>query len=338
MAIRIAVDAMGGDNAPAVVIDGAIRAVEESSDEIGVLLFGPADRVRDALQSAGASENSSIQIVDAPEVIQMDESPAAAVKTKQRSSIHLGLGAHKQGLADGFVSAGNTGAVMAASLFILGRIEGVARPCIIGFFPTISGVSIVLDIGANLDCKPEHLVQFARMGAVYAQAILGKESPTVGLLNVGEEPGKGNEQVKAAYELLANEPDITFRGNVEGRDLLHHAADVVVCDGFVGNVLLKFGESVASVFPRMLAEESARQNLSAEQQEVLRRVLGGVRRRFDYEEYGGAPLLGINGNVTIGHGGSTVRAISRMILTAAAEAKHNVAGAIRAAIAGRQPA
>lgn len=334
MAIRIAVDAMGGDDAPAVVIDGAIRAIENTADDLTILLFGRTDAVENALANAGAAGMDAIQPVEAPEVIEMGEAPAAAVKTKQRSSIHLGLGAHKRGQADAFVSAGNTGAVMAASLFILGRLEGVARPSVIGYYPTTKSACILLDVGTNVDCKPEHLVQFAKMGSVYAESVMGRERPVVALMNIGEEPGKGNELVKAAFELLEKDPDVNFRGNIEGRDVLHHAADVIVCDGFVGNVMLKLGESVASAFPQMVAEEMQRQKLSREEQGLVLKVLSGVRRRFDYEEYGGAPLLGVNGNVMIGHGGSSERAVERMILTAAEEAKQGVPAAIAAALAG----
>lgn len=331
MAIRIAVDAMGGDDAPTVVIEGAIRAVKEDA-EIQVLLFGPQDRVREAVEAEGDADGLPIHVIDAPEVIGMGEAPAAAVKTKQRSSIHLGLGAHKQGKADAFVSAGNTGAVMAASLFILGRLPGVARPSIMSFFPTTESYCLVLDVGSNVDCKAEHLVQFARMGAVYASAVMKRDRPVVGLLNIGEEPGKGNEQVKAAFEVLSAASDLNFKGNIEGRDLMHHAADVVVCDGFVGNVMLKFGESMATAFPHMVAEEMARQGLDDAQKQLVGQVLSAVRKRFNYEEYGGVPLVGVNGHVIIGHGGSTGRAIERMILMAAEEARQDVAASIAAAL------
>src|SRR5690606_1789758 len=172
------------------------------------------------------TQGLAIQVVPAADVIAMGESPASAVKQKQQSSIHVGLGAHKKGMADAFASAGNTGAVMAAALFIMGRLPGVARPAVIGFFPTTRSYSIVLDIGTNVDCRPEHLVQFARMGSIYARHVARRENPSVGLVNVGEEPGKGNEQVRRAYELLQAEPGLNFRGNIEGRDIFHHAVDV----------------------------------------------------------------------------------------------------------------
>jgi glycerol-3-phosphate acyltransferase PlsX len=331
MAIRIAVDAMGGDKAPAVVVEGAIRAVKEDP-AIQVLLFGREDLIRQELNRAVGADDLPIQIVNATDVIEMGEAPTAAVKNKQGSSIHIGLGAHKQGKADAFVSAGNTGAVMAASLFILGRLPGVARPSVMGFFPTTQSYCVVLDVGTNVDCRAEHFVQFARMGAVYASVVMKRENPIIGLLNIGEERGKGNEQTKSAFDALSDAPGINFKGNVEGRELMHHVADVVVCDGFVGNVMLKFGESIATAFPHMVAEEMARQNLSDEEMSLVVRVLSAVRKRFNYEEYGGAPLLGVDGHVLIGHGGSSSRAVERMILTAAEEARGDVAGAIARAL------
>ena len=323
---------MGGDRAPEVVVEGALRAVASVGDGLKVLLFGPQARLQEELQRQGAPVDGSIEVMEAPEVIGMGEAPAVAVRTKQNSSIHLGLLAHKSGQADAFVSAGNTGAVMAAALFILGRLPGVARPSVMGFYPTTQSYSVILDVGTNVDCKPEHLVQFARMGAIYAEAILKRENPTVALMNIGEEPGKGNEQVKAAYALLEQTAGLRFKGNIEGRDVLHHAADVIVCDGFVGNIMLKLGESLATAFPRMVAAEMERQGLAPEERQLIGRVLGGVQKRFNYEEYGGAPLLGVAGNVLIGHGGSTARAVERMILTAAEVAHQNIAGAIASAL------
>ncbi len=334
MPVRIAVDGMGGDDAPAVVVDGTVQAVRAAEGALHVLLFGPEARLRDELARHPEADALPIRVVEAPEIIEMGEAPAAAVKSKKRSSICLGLEAHKQGEADAFVSAGSTGAVMAGALFILGRLPGVARPSVIGFFPTVLGHCIVIDVGTNVDCKPEHLVQFAQMGSIYARSIFKHENPSIGLLNIGEEPGKGNDQVKATFELLRQTPGLHFRGNVEGRDVFHHAVDVVVCDGFVGNVILKLGESMATVLPHFVNQEFERQQLDAEEQQTVDRVVRGVRRHFDYEEYGGVPLLGVAGNVLIGHGGSTARAIERMIEAAAEVVEQNVAGAIAEALAG----
>ena len=331
MPIRIALDAMGGDDAPSAVIEGAVAALREARDRAEVLLFGPEATVRSELDRHD-TDGLPIGVVDAPEVIAMDESPSSALKRKPNSSIHLGLGAHKAGRVDGFASAGNTGAVMAASLFILGRMAGVARPSLPGYFPTTSGLCIVMDVGANVDCKPEHLVQFAQMGSVYVERVMNRTEPSVGLLNVGEEPGKGNEAVKAAYQALEETPSLNFRGNVEGRDVLDHAADVVVCDGFVGNILLKFGESLTTAVARMIGAEMQRQQLSPDEQALVGRVLGGVQRRFDYETYGGTPLLGVDGTVVIGHGSSSARAFKQMVLSTIDLVERDVTGSIASAL------
>lgn len=322
--MRIAVDAMGGDNAPAVTVEGTVQALEHAATEIEVLLFGLEDEIQHELSAYDQAADLPIRVLDAPQVISMGESPSSAVKNKPQSSIHQGLGAVEQGQADAFVSAGNTGAIMGASLFILGRIPGVERPTVIGFFPTFEGSCIVTDIGSNVDCKPEHLVQFAQMGTVYVRHVFGEEDPTVALLNIGEEPGKGNEQVKAAYKLLQDTSGIHFRGNIEGGDIFTHAADVVLCDGFVGNVLLKFGESVTTVLPRLAKQEMQRQGLAPDKQHIVGQVLNGVKKGFDPEERGGAPLLGVNGHVLIGHGRSSTTAIRQMILSAADTASKDV--------------
>ncbi len=319
---------MGGDHAPGVVVEGAVRAAAASGGRIHTLLVGDEAAVRAELARLGAEDRPDCAVLHAPEVISMAEAPATAVKQKQRSSIHLGLGAHQRGLADAFISAGNTGAVMAASLFILGRLENVSRPAVLGFFPTTRSYCIALDVGANMDCKPEHLVRFAQMGAVYARTIMRRPEPTVALLNVGEEPGKGSESVKAAYELLESLDGVQFVGNIEGRDVLHHGADVVVCDGFVGNALLKFGESIATALHQMLERAFEGGELPEDQRSALLGAAGSVHKRFDYEEYGGAPLLGVNGNVLIGHGGSSARAIERLVTAAADLVEQNVSGGI----------
>ena len=205
---------------------------------------------------------------------------------------------------------------MAGALFILGRLPGVSRPSVVGYFPTLKGTALLLDAGTNVGCEPEHLVQFARMGAVYAERVLGAQNPSVGLLNVGEEPGKGDDLAKAAYDLLSEATNLNFIGNIEGRDIMEHAADVVVCDGFVGNILLKYGESVASVLPRMIGAEMHRLGMNEAEQKAVAKALGGVKARFDYKEFGGAPLLGVNGTVFIGHGSSNGYAIKNLTLAA----------------------
>jgi glycerol-3-phosphate acyltransferase PlsX len=321
---------MGGDNAPEAVVAGAVDALQESDSDVHVLLTGPADRLEPLVEESDPSGALNLHVVDAPEVIAMDESPASAIKTKQRSSIHVGLGLCKQGKADAFCSAGNTGAAMAGALFILGRQEGVARPSVIGYFPTLTGTSILLDVGTNVDCRPEHLVQFARMGSIFMQRAMHCDEPKVGLLNVGEEPGKGDELTKAAYTGLSEAAGLNFIGNVEGRDLLLQKADVIVCDGFTGNTLLKFGESVASVLPKMLGQEMRRLGMSEDEQATVARAFAGVRARFDYEEFGGAPLLGVNGAVLIGHGGSGKQAFANMVHAAVDMVRESVTETIGA--------
>ncbi|HUF09585.1 MAG TPA: phosphate acyltransferase PlsX [Rhodothermales bacterium] len=334
MAFRVAIDAMGGDDAPDVVVEGALEAVRQHDNELEVLLLGPEETVKNAF-GPGVSMPNGIQVIDAPDIIEMAESPASAVKTKTNSSIHLGLGLVRQGQADCFVSAGNTGAVMAASAFILGRLPGVPRPAIAGPYPTLKSFCIVVDVGANVDCRPEHLAQFGLMGSIYMNLIHNRDQPRVALMNVGEEPGKGNELTKEAYKLLAEVTGINFVGNIEGRDLMHHAADVVVCDGFVGNIVLKLGESVATVLVEMLKTEVQRLNLTWDERATVARVVGTVQKQFNYEEYGGAPLLGIKGNVLIGHGGSSAKAIHRLIVAGAEMAKQAVSKSIAEAVSAQ---
>lgn len=335
MPIRVALDAVGGDHAPSAIVAGAVRAVQESAEPLHILLCGPQAAVEaeleNALTGAGGSAAEMLTVVDAPDVIAMDESPSQALKSKQNSSIHIGMGLVKAGRADAFASAGNTGAIMAAAYFILGRLPGVSRPSVIGFFPTVRGLCILLDAGANVDCKPEHIAQFARMGTVYAERVMGRPEATVGLLNVGEEPGKGDALSRAAYELLEATEGIRFVGNVEGRAIMQHAADVIVCDGFVGNTVMKYGESVPGVLKTMLAEAMNAQKLSPEQQRLVFGVLGGITAQFDYETYGGGPLLGVGGNVLIGHGSSNEAAAASMTLAAAELGRHGVAENIAAA-------
>ncbi len=314
--VRVVVDAMGGDHAPAVAVEGALAAAADG--RFSVVLIGREADIRAELARLGEA-SAPVGVVDAPEVIEMGESAAAALKGKPNSSIHRGIGAVKLGRAEAFASAGNTGAVMAAALFGLGRLPGVLRPALPGYLPTPSGTCIVLDVGANVEVRPEHLVQFARMGSLFGSLFLGKPDPTVGLINVGEEPGKGTETVKEAHARLAEAAEnglIRFVGNVEGRDILMHGADVCVCDGFVGNIVLKLAESVATVLPQMVRAEIGRQGLDGAAAQTVGGVLRGMLSPFDYQNFGGVPLLGIDGTVVIGHGGSSARAIEQMILRA----------------------
>jgi glycerol-3-phosphate acyltransferase PlsX len=303
--IRVALDAMGGDFAPATPVRGAVDAVREFPPSFDVQLVGRRGDIEAELARHGARD-ARIRIVDAAEVIGMGEKPLAAIRSKRQSSIRVGIELQKAGESDAFISAGNTGAVMAASTLLLGLHPGVERPAIGALFPTGAKPVLVLDCGANVDCSPRELRGFAHIGTVYARDVLGREQPRVGLLNIGEEEEKGNEATRGAYELLRADLGLRFAGNVEGRDVLHGDCDVVVCDGFVGNVVLKFYETVAHLFRGLLEREMEREVLQSDGMRRIAKVL-------DYAEYGGAPLLGVRGVSIICHGGSPARAIKNAI-------------------------
>ncbi len=326
--MRIALDAMGGDQAPGVIIEGARLALEEHEGKaLEILIVGPEQTVQQELDARGVPRNL-FSVVDAPDVVTMDEQPSVALRRKKNSSIAVGLRLQKERKAEGFLSAGNTGAVVANALFTLGRIEGVSRPAIATFVPTRSGGCILLDVGANIDCKPSHLVQFGIMGSCYAERVLGKRKPRVGLLNIGEESTKGDEVVQEAYKMLESSA-LNFVGNVEGRDIFAGNVDVVVCDGFVGNIVLKFAESVVDMVYGIMKESiasSLRAKLGAL---LLKPTFYHLRSTFDYAEYGGAPLLGVDGVCTICHGRSSVRAIKNAILATKRFIEYDVNSAIR---------
>ncbi|MBI2403156.1 MAG: phosphate acyltransferase PlsX [Gemmatimonadetes bacterium] len=324
--MRIALDAMGGDFAPDVPVEGALAAADELPRSSEILLVGRQTEIEETLAKHGAQADR-FQIVDAPDVVGMGEKPLAAVRGKPKSSIGIGLGLQKRGGADGFISAGNTGAVMAASTILLGLHPGVQRPAIGTLFPTGSEPVLVLDGGANVDCSPRELQGFAYIGAVYARDVLGRSNPTVGLLNIGEEEEKGSAAVKEAYALLKHSTHFQFIGNVEGRDILRGACDVVVCDGFVGNVVLKFYESVARLVHGLLDREVGRDVLEAPAMQRVFKVL-------DYSEYGGAPLLGIRGVSIICHGSSPPRAIKNAIRVAMQSVQSHLSQHIGAEFAG----
>jgi len=312
--MRIVLDAMGGDFAPHVPVLGAVQAAKEFG--VRVVLTGKKELLEEEL-SKYSYPPELIDVVPAEEVIEMDEQPARALK-KKNSSIHVGLNLVKEGRADAFVSAGNTGAVMAISLFTVGRIKGVERPAITAILPNLSGYTFLLDVGANVDCKPHHLLQFAVMGSAYARYVLEEDNPRVGLLNIGEEEGKGNELTKEAYKLLkaAREKGLNFTGNAEGRDVYSGKFDVIVCDGFVGNVCLKLSESLAKILAKILKEEIDKHLISRVGALFLKPAIKGFKRRIDYAEIGGAPLLGVNAPVIISHGSSNAKAIKNAIKTA----------------------
>ncbi|MFN0073062.1 MAG: phosphate acyltransferase PlsX [Chloroflexota bacterium] len=328
----IAVDAMGGDHAPSVVIAGAIEAVQELN--LRVALVGPDDVIRTELKRHGADTDERITIVPASEVIEMAEHPANAVRQKTDSSIVVGMRQVKAGSASAFVSAGNTGAMLAAGLFHLGRIPGIERPALATVFPTRSGFTLIVDVGANADCKPEYLAQFGVMGAAYAEQVLAVSQPRVGLLSIGEEEGKGNQLAQRAFGLLREQP-INFIGNVEGKDIPAGAADVVVCDGFVGNVLIKFAEGVASTIVGIMREEITANPFTKLLAAGLRPAFRRAQGRMDYADFGGAPLLGVQGVVIIAHGRSNSRAIRSAIRVAARASESNLVETIKQGLGSR---
>jgi phosphate acyltransferase len=309
---RVALDAMGGDQAPAETVAGAVQAARELA--IPVILVGPRDVVAAEL-ARHQSTGLPIEIVDAPEVIAMEEHPVQAVRRRPGSSMNVAVRLVKEGKADAFVSAGNTGAAMVAALFGLGRLPGVERPALATVFPTMKGHCLILDVGANADCRASHLQQFAIMGERYARLVLDVKAPRVGLLSNGEEETKGNALVLEAHQLLKT-TEVNFIGNVEGKDVPRGAADVVVCDGFVGNVLIKLGEGIGEFTFALLREEITASRLGMIGAFLLRPALRRIRRRVDYQEYGGAPLLGVDGVVIVAHGRSGARAIRNAIRVA----------------------
>ncbi len=310
--LRIAVDAMGGDFAPVNEVAGSLAALKETNNAFEVLLVGKEQELQAELQKSH-SEGLSYTIVPATEVITMEDSPTAALKQKKDSSLAVGIRLHLEGKADAFVSAGNTGAVLSASTLILGRIKGVSRPTIGTFLPAEGGLCLVVDAGTNVDCRPRQLVEFAIMGSIYYSLVTKKERPTVALLNVGEEKGKGTEIVNEAFKML-EASNLNFIGNVEGRDILKKKADVVVCDGFVGNIILKFGESIPGFLKSRLTKFA--------KEGIVRKLIVGLAKGslrnalkdFDPNVEGGVPVLGANGISIIGHGSSTPVGIKNMIL------------------------
>lgn len=327
---------MGGDHAPGAVVEGVLGALRGAPGRFSVLLAGPARRLEEELARAARPADadllrSSCTVLDAPDVIAMDDAPNAALRTKKDSGISRGLALHRDGGAEAFVSAGNTGAVLSASTLILGRLEGVGRPTIGALLPTAGRSTLLLDAGANVDCRPRHLLEFGVMGSVYMTEMEGRTRPSVGLLNIGEEEGKGNEASQEAYRLL-KESALNFAGNVEGRDILRGDVDVIVCDGFVGNILLKLGESIPAFLKARLSAFAAGHPLRTLLIGFSRGSLRSVFRSLDYQEQGGVPLLGVNGISLIGHGSSTPKAITNMIYRADELVRHQLHHKIRTAM------
>jgi glycerol-3-phosphate acyltransferase PlsX len=332
---RIAVDAMGADAAPSVEVQGVVAAVRERGTSI--VLVGDEARLRAELKAVGA-EREKIEIVHAPEVITMHDAPSMAVKQKKRSSMRVCFDLVKSGEADAVVSAGNSGAMMACGLFVLGRLPGVERPAIVTTFPTRAGECALLDMGANVDPKPAVLSQFGVLGAVYARLLHGKAKPKVGLLSNGSEEHKGTALTREAHALLSraasNDADFTFLGYVEGRDIFKGEVDVVVTDGFTGNVVLKSVEGAADAIMSMVREEVMRSGIVAKLGAALMTsALRRLKRRTDYAEYGGAPLLGVDGVALICHGGSSATAIKNAVYVADRFAQSGLGQELTAAVA-----
>lgn len=305
---RIAIDAMGGDNAPFEIVAGAIRAQEEL--DVEVLLVGDPQAIESCLKQQH-STSRQVEIVPAEDVIAMDEEPLGALKRKPKASINVAMDLVKTRQANAAVSAGHSGAAMAAGLLRLGRLPGIDRPAIGAVFPSMmAGKSvIVLDVGANVDCRPKYLDQFAVMGAVYSQYVLGIEDPKVGLINIGEEPSKGNDLAIRTHQLLEQNPRISFIGNAEGRDVLSGRFDVIVCDGFVGNVLLKYTEAVGEAMLQTLQEELSQGWRGQLGSTLLDSNIKRIRQRIDHTEHGGGLLLGVDGICIISHGSAQAPSI-----------------------------
>src|SRR6266850_1876048 len=329
MPVRIAVDAMGGDHAPAVVVEGSLAAAREWGHRI--LLVGREDAIRAELKRL-AARDGEVEVIHAPETIEMHEPPVLALRRKKHSSIRVGAHLVREGRADGFVSAGNTGAVMACSKVSLGTIQGIDRPAVTAVLPNLHGRSVWLDVGANVECRPNHLRQFALMGSIYAREVLGVSNPWVGLLSVGEEDTKGNDLTKEVFKDL-RAATFNFIGNVEGRDIFNGSCDVIVCDGFTGNVSLKAIESVSEMLIIFLKQELKSSLVARLGLALARPALKRFRKTIDYAEYGGFPLLGVRGSVIIGHGRSSAKAIKNAIRACAETSESRVNDRIQEVIA-----
>jgi len=332
--MRIALDAMGGDDAPLKIVEGGLQALRESNNRFELVLVGKKEEIEEEISKhSGAGLNYSV--AQASEVIEMHETPNVALKQKPDSSIVVGAHLHKQRKVDAFVSAGNTGAFMAASTLILGRLKGVGRPAVGTPLPTVKDTCLLIDSGANSDSRPQHIVEFGMMGSIYAKEILKKDTPTVGLLNIGEESSKGNDLAVASYPLL-EKSGLNFIGNIEGRDIFAGKADVVLCDGFVGNIVLKFAESILPTLRTRFRMYAAGNPFKAVWAGMMGKTLRRVLKGFSYEAQGGAPLLGVNGVSIIGHGSSSVLAVKNMVLRAEEMADRNIGKLIENSISKNQ--
>ena len=304
---------MGGDHAPGPIVDGALAAARYSG--VAVTLVGRADAINTELRRHADASALDVNVVEAPDVVAMDEAAASVLRKKPRASIRVAAELVRDGAASAVVSAGHTGAAVVAAHATFGMLKGVDRPALAPAIPTRTGMAVLLDAGATVECKPAHLLQFGVMGAVYAQTLLGVAAPRVGLLSIGEEEGKGNDLTKEAYRLLKAAP-LTFVGNVEARDVFSGKADVIVCDGFTGNVVLKLSEGLVEMVEEQLGEELSSTFSSQVGYLLSRRAFRRFRKRVDYSEYGGAPLLGVSGLVLVCHGRSSAKAIRNAVVAA----------------------
>ncbi len=317
--MKIALDAMGGDHAPQVTVEGAIETLKEHPD-IEIILVGDTSRIEKELQGKKRFPKDRLHLRHASEVISMDESPSYALRRKKDSSIKRAIELHKAGEADAVVSAGHSGVAMASALFILGKAPGVDRPAIAASLPTLKKPFVLIDAGANVDCKPSNILEFAYMGVAYYRSVFSIDQPRVALLSIGEEDTKGNELTKDAFRLL-KASGLNFKGNIEGKDLFIGEADVIVCDGFIGNIVLKLSEGLAEVIMKMLKREISDISTGRIAYLLMKPALRRFKKKTDYAEYGGAPLLGINGTCIISHGRSSAKAIKNAILVASNLAK-----------------
>ena len=323
--MRVVLDAMGGDHAPSVNVEGAVETVNEC-DDVDVILVGDESSIQKELRNKRYSAHR-ISVVHASQVVEMHESPMVAIRKKKDSSIRVGIGLVKAGKADAFVSAGHSGVVMATSLMMLGTAKVVDRPAIATLMPTLKDPFIMLDVGATVDCNPRNLLQFALMGSTYCRLILKRPDPKVALLSIGEEDIKGNEVTKEAFKLI-KKSKLNFIGNIEGKDIFSGMADVVVCDGFIGNIALKISEGLAETILKMLKQEISSVSTGRVGYLLMKPAIRKFKKRTDYDEYGGAPLLGINGTSIISHGRSSSKAIKNALRVAADYAAKRVYEAI----------
>jgi glycerol-3-phosphate acyltransferase PlsX len=328
--LRIAVDAMGGDHAPAVVVEGALAAARHL--DVRVLLVGPESRVTSVLRPLAGGHTGALEVIDAEETVSNDEPAALALRRRPRAAIRIAAELVAAGEADALVSAGHTGATVVSARTAFGMIPGVDRPALAAVIPTQTGSAVLIDAGASVECRPAHLVQFAVMGEAYARHVLGIERPRVALVSIGEEPNKGNELTREAHRLLKTAP-VGFIGNVEGREIYSGAAEVIVCDGFTGNVVLKTSEGLVDAVERLLGDE-LRGTFTSQMGSVLsRRAFRRFRRRVDYSEYGGAPLLGVAGTAIVAHGRSSAKAVRNAIAMAARLASSDVVSRVTRGVA-----